>query len=225
MVVAKRWRTMEGFPVILSTRARARARECPSPEVLHTLHGPPSGAERLRRNPGVPEAKRVVSGGSARCETVLEKGAPAPGCATQRARAGAGASSGCLSLSDDALVARIVTMEGLLAARGRRAKRARRAPKRDRPQCGARCRSKGGRPCVARVCVRDDGSLARRCRLHGGLSTGPRTEEGRARCTEAGRRGAAERWRRWREGKATEAQARDRALHSSHAALADPEGS
>ena len=33
----------------------------------------------------------------------------------------------------------------------------------------------------------------RRCRLHGGLSTGPRTVEGRARIAEAQR----ERWRRF----------------------------
>jgi hypothetical protein len=35
-----------------------------------------------------------------------------------------------------------------------------------------------------------------RCRLHGGLSTGPRTEAGRARIAEAQRR----RWRAYREG-------------------------
>ena len=33
-----------------------------------------------------------------------------------------------------------------------------------------------------------------RCRLHGGLSTGPKTPEGRARIAEAQRR----RWARWR---------------------------
>ncbi len=36
----------------------------------------------------------------------------------------------------------------------------------------------------------------RRCRLHGGLSTGPRTMEGRARIAEAQR----ERWRRDHQG-------------------------
>jgi len=75
-------------------------------------------------------------------------------------------------------------------------------PKAERPLCGARCRSKRWEPCAARVCVRPDGrGLARRCRMHGGLSTGARTPEGRARLREAGRRGAAERWRRWREGR------------------------
>lgn len=69
-------------------------------------------------------------------------------------------------------------------------------PKKDRPRCGARCRSKGGAPCVAPVCVRPDGTLAKRCRMHGGLSTGAKTPEGRERLREAGRRGARERWRR-----------------------------
>ena len=36
-----------------------------------------------------------------------------------------------------------------------------------------------------------------RCRLHGGLSTGPKTEVGRARIAEAQRR----RWRAYREGR------------------------
>jgi hypothetical protein len=41
----------------------------------------------------------------------------------------------------------------------------------------------------------------RRCRLHGGRSTGPRTIEGRARIAEAQR----ERWRRCRRGGGNEA--------------------
>jgi hypothetical protein len=36
-----------------------------------------------------------------------------------------------------------------------------------------------------------------RCRFHGGLSTGPKTEAGRARIAEAQRR----RWRAYREGR------------------------
>src|SRR4051812_17431153 len=72
-----------------------------------------------------------------------------------------------------------------------------------RPKCGARCRSRGGEPCRASVVVvRGPGGRIRyrdRCRLHGGLSTGARTPEGRARLSEAGRRVARERWRRWRE--------------------------
>ena len=42
------------------------------------------------------------------------------------------------------------------------------------PKCGARCRT--GEPCKMRV---EWGK--KRCRLHGGLSTGPRTTEGRCR--------------------------------------------
>jgi hypothetical protein len=70
----------------------------------------------------------------------------------------------------------------------------------DRPRCGARCRTKGGAPCVAPVVIHRsvDGRLRvrTRCKLHGGASTGPTTPEGLRRCVEAGRRGAAARWRR-----------------------------
>lgn len=48
--------------------------------------------------------------------------------------------------------------------------------KSERPRCGARCRS--GKACMAPVWKRADGTLAKRCRMHGGLSTGPKTEEG-----------------------------------------------
>jgi hypothetical protein len=77
--------------------------------------------------------------------------------------------------------------------------------KADRPQCGARCRSKSSAPCIARVCQRADGTLAKRCRMHGGLSTGPRTAEGRERAREAGRRGRIKRW--GRRGSIAEASA------------------
>ncbi len=50
----------------------------------------------------------------------------------------------------------------------------RRRPRRKRPRCGAKTRA--GRPCRMRV---EFGKA--RCRLHGGLSTGPKTEAGRAR--------------------------------------------
>lgn len=69
-------------------------------------------------------------------------------------------------------------------------------PKAERPLCGARCRSKGGAPCVARVAV-VDGAVRARCRNHGGLSTGARTPEGRARCEAASRA----RWNRWRKAR------------------------
>ena len=52
--------------------------------------------------------------------------------------------------------------------------------RRERPKCGARNRQ--GEPCAVRV---EPGKA--RCRFHGGLSTGPRTIEGRARVAEAQR--------------------------------------
>ncbi|MGE0117744.1 MAG: HGGxSTG domain-containing protein [Dongiaceae bacterium] len=45
------------------------------------------------------------------------------------------------------------------------------------PRCGARTR--------AAACCRQPAMANGRCRLHGGLSTGPRTAEGRARCARA----------------------------------------
>jgi hypothetical protein len=48
----------------------------------------------------------------------------------------------------------------------------------DRPTCGAATRS--GAPCLQRVVP---GKC--RCKYHGGLSTGPKTPEGRARIAEA----------------------------------------
>ncbi|WP_420541627.1 HGGxSTG domain-containing protein [Rhodosalinus sediminis] len=58
---------------------------------------------------------------------------------------------------------------------------------RRRVPCGARTRK--GTPCRAKS---EPGK--RRCRFHGGKSTGPRTPEGKARIAEAQRR----RWARWR---------------------------
>lgn len=60
-------------------------------------------------------------------------------------------------------------------------------PLKDRPQCGARARS--GAPCKNKVI-----SGKRRCKFHGGLSTGPKTEVGRARIAAAQKR----RWRSWK---------------------------
>lgn len=60
-------------------------------------------------------------------------------------------------------------------------------PRKDRPCCGARTRK--GTACLVRV---EPGK--RRCRFHGGLSTGPKTEEGKARIAAAQRR----RWTEWR---------------------------
>jgi hypothetical protein len=72
----------------------------------------------------------------------------------------------------------------------------RRAPKpRWRQECGAKCRD--GHACRAPAVWDKLANLPRngRCKLHGGLSTGPRTAEGKARIAAAQR----ERWRRRRE--------------------------
>jgi hypothetical protein len=54
-----------------------------------------------------------------------------------------------------------------------------RPPRRERPRCGARTRA-GGR-CKAPVVWRSvDRRPRARCRLHGGLSTGPKTQAGKA---------------------------------------------
>ena len=56
------------------------------------------------------------------------------------------------------------------------------------PRCNATTRK--GQPCAARVVVRSDGSHATKCRFHGGLSTGPKTEQGRAAIAASNRRRA-----------------------------------
>lgn len=61
-------------------------------------------------------------------------------------------------------------------------------PKADRPKCGAKRRA-GGR-CEARAVWDPEANAPRngRCRLHGGLSTGPKTPEGKAAVVAALRR-------------------------------------
>lgn len=58
-----------------------------------------------------------------------------------------------------------------------------RRPRAAMPRCGARTRA--GTPCKARAM---DGRA--RCRMHGGLSTGPRSEAGRAAIAASNRRRA-----------------------------------
>ena len=48
--------------------------------------------------------------------------------------------------------------------------------------CGAHCKSTG-RPCLASV-----GAVGARCRWHGGRSTGPKTDAGRAAIAQANRK-------------------------------------
>lgn len=55
--------------------------------------------------------------------------------------------------------------------------------------CGAYARSTG-KPCECKLLYRGG-----RCRLHGGLSTGPKTEAGKQRALEAMREG----WQQWRQ--------------------------
>ncbi|MGQ0614997.1 MAG: HGGxSTG domain-containing protein [Planctomycetaceae bacterium] len=85
--------------------------------------------------------------------------------------------------------------EGLLPADAIDLVDAERTPKRLRPTCGARTRS--GRPCSATPVWDDELDRPRngRCRLHGGLSTGPTSAQGRQRIAAA----AALRIRRRRE--------------------------
>lgn len=49
----------------------------------------------------------------------------------------------------------------------------------DPARCNAKCSNRGGRPCRA---LKLPGK--KRCKWHGGLSTGPRTPEGKAKCRE-----------------------------------------
>lgn len=72
-------------------------------------------------------------------------------------------------------------------------------PKGQRPRCGAKCRD--GHPCRAPLFKRPDGSMGLRCRMHGGASTGPRTEEGKRRSKEA-RVAGLKHWRERRGAKA-----------------------
>ncbi|WP_372615239.1 HGGxSTG domain-containing protein [Aquicoccus sp.] len=67
-----------------------------------------------------------------------------------------------------------------------------------RVTCGATTRK--GTPCRAKS---EPGRT--RCKFHGGRSTGPRTEEGRARIAAAQRR----RWERWRNARTPDASATD----------------
>jgi hypothetical protein len=66
-------------------------------------------------------------------------------------------------------------------------------PKADRPRCGAKTRAGG--QCKAPVVWNSDLDRPRngRCRLHGGMSTGPRTSQGRLKCQQALERFRAER--------------------------------
>lgn len=71
----------------------------------------------------------------------------------------------------------------IVQAGGRPAAKRKKPPRKSiRQRCGAYARSTG-KPCVAHVARRPDGTLGKRCRNHGGLATGPRTPDGKARST------------------------------------------
>lgn len=67
--------------------------------------------------------------------------------------------------------------------------------KQQRPLCRAYCRSTG-KPCQARVVInpKTKRPINGHCRMHGGLSTGAKTEEGRKKCAAAARRGMLNYW-------------------------------
>lgn len=78
-------------------------------------------------------------------------------------------------------------------------KTADRRARRVRPQCGAKTRK--GTPCTAKVywpVIWPEPS--RRCRLHGGLSTGPKTPEGKDKLAETMKKTMSRVWAERREG-------------------------
>jgi hypothetical protein len=96
-----------------------------------------------------------------------------------------------------------------------------RAVYQNRPRCGAFARSTG-RPCEARVWVRPDGTLAKRCRNHGGPSTGPKTQAGKER-SELARIVGYHRWlERKREAEAAYWRKVGSALREQRRALDSP---
>lgn len=71
--------------------------------------------------------------------------------------------------------------------------------KKNRPLCGAKCRN--GSFCKAKIVV--DSTTGKpingRCRMHGGLSTGAKTQECKDKSREAARRGMLAYWTKKRE--------------------------
>lgn len=73
--------------------------------------------------------------------------------------------------------------------------------KKNRPLCGAKCRSRKGRSCKAQVVVNSKTGepINGRCRMHGGLSTGAKTQEGKDKSRTAAQRGMLAYWAKKRE--------------------------
>lgn len=75
-----------------------------------------------------------------------------------------------------------------------------RMERKHRSLCGAKTRK--GTPCQAKVYWPSDEDVpSKRCRMHGGLSTGPTTEEGRKRLAKSAKENMERVWRERREGK------------------------
>jgi hypothetical protein len=60
-------------------------------------------------------------------------------------------------------------------------------PKRERPRCGAKCRDTTSCKALPIWDRRLDRPVNGRCRMHGDLSTGPKTDEGRRRIAASNR--------------------------------------
>lgn len=74
-----------------------------------------------------------------------------------------------------------------------------RRERKERPLCGAKTRK--GTPCSAKVYWPQEWDApAKRCRLHGGLSTGPNTPEGRERLARSAKKTMERIWKERREG-------------------------
>lgn len=74
-----------------------------------------------------------------------------------------------------------------------------RMERKHRPNCGAKTRK--GTPCKAKVYWPYDWDApAKRCQMHGGLSTGPKTEEGMERLAKSAKENMERIWRERREG-------------------------
>lgn len=117
------------------------------------------------------------------------------------------------------IAARLEAVRATVAGVAERVRVARKRPPTDeRPRCGAKCRD--GRACRAAAVWRagDPAPLNGRCRMHGGLSTGPRTAEGRARSLAGAAKGRATRAARRAESRA----ARGETAAKSAAVKLDP---
>lgn len=74
-----------------------------------------------------------------------------------------------------------------------------RKERKNRPFCGAKTRK--GTPCQAKVYWPHEWDApAKRCRMHGGLSTGPTTAEGMERLAKSAKKNMERIWRERREG-------------------------